>query len=61
MVTGASGQSGLPAVCHVTLENTPERGNVMNLPLRMAGKIVLETIIKSDAVKCAVVEWVGNL
>lgn len=61
MVTGASGPSGVPVACPVTLENTPEPGNVMILPLRMVGKLVLEMISKSEIVCCAVVDWVRNL
>ena len=58
MVTGAGGPAGVPVACPVILENTAEPGNVMIPPLRMAGKLVLETMSKSEIVCCSVVDWV---
>lgn len=58
MVTGAGGPAGVPVACPVKLENTAEPGYVMILPLRMAGKLVLEMISKSEIVCCGVVDWV---
>lgn len=43
MATGAAGHHGVTAVCHVTLEHTPERGYVTTLPPKMAERTVLET------------------
>lgn len=50
MGTGESGHRGPPVVCHVTREHTPGRGNAMSLNQKMAEKIVMEMMSKSECV-----------
>lgn len=50
MGTGESGHRGPPVVCHVTRERTPGRGSAMTLNQKMAGKIVMEMMSKSESV-----------
>lgn len=50
MGTGESGHHGPPVVCHVTREHTPGRGSAMSLDQKMAGKIVMEMMSKSESV-----------
>lgn len=61
MVTGAGGPAGVHVACPVTLDNTPEPGYVMILPLRIVENLVLEMTSKSEIVCCGVVDWVSKL